>query len=412
MKTLLSFLYGLVLLAGLAAMLAPHRAMAQGDSVGEQKSAYAALFAQCRASGGDPSGSVTDWNEGGCKCGGVRSGQITCPGSSSASDSSGGSSDLATQSATAMVKGMMNGNSQEFGLGVGGMILNGILEGSQDDGAAAAEEARREAAEKARQAALRRQAEEEQARQLALAKGRILGVLKDGTDAGDPFSTNTSREGAVAIVHEGPLTVGGLALKEDDVVQQASLQKPDSDPMVVDARNVPSGLPKPMDDAIAAACAGTPEGVCERVRKGFQAVMTRDWNVAKAWFQDAASRDPNNAWLNNLVVHSSATTAKPPAATGAPVTNADLDKVFDKIANDDQAARMKERADEDKAFDQVYNADQAQRMQENDALDRAFDLYYNAPPAAAAARQDDGTDVLMHKAFDLNYNPPAAAASR
>jgi hypothetical protein len=87
-------------------------------------------------------------------------------------------------------------------------------------------------------------------------------------------------------------------------VNLAASQKPapSSDPMVVDARNVPSGLPKALDNAITNAYASAPPGVSDRVRKGFQAVMERDWKVAKAWFQDALNRDPNNAGLKRLVV--------------------------------------------------------------------------------------------------------------
>lgn len=73
------------------------------------------------------------------------------------------------------------------------------------------------------------------------------------------------------------------------------------DPMVVDARNVPSGLPKSVDNAIDTAYRDAPPGVKDRVRKGFQAVMVRDWAVAKAWFQDALNHDPNNAGLKRLV---------------------------------------------------------------------------------------------------------------
>jgi len=83
--------------------------------------------------------------------------------------------------------------------------------------------------------------------------------------------------------------------------KSATTQSPNLDPMVVDAPNVPSGLPKSVDDAIAAAYSSAPPGVSDRVRKGFQAVMTRDWNVAKAWFQDALNRDPDNAGLKSLV---------------------------------------------------------------------------------------------------------------
>ncbi len=76
---------------------------------------------------------------------------------------------------------------------------------------------------------------------------------------------------------------------------------PHTDTSVVDARNVPSGLPKALDSAIAKAYSDAPPGVSDRVRKGFQAVMDRDWKVAKAWFQDALNRDPNNAGLKRLV---------------------------------------------------------------------------------------------------------------
>lgn len=76
---------------------------------------------------------------------------------------------------------------------------------------------------------------------------------------------------------------------------------PNADTSVVDARNVPSGLPKGLDNAIASAYSSAPPGVSDRVRKGFQAVMVRDWKVAKAWFQDALNRDPNNAGLKRLV---------------------------------------------------------------------------------------------------------------
>lgn len=80
-----------------------------------------------------------------------------------------------------------------------------------------------------------------------------------------------------------------------------ALSAPHGDSSVVDARNVPSGLSKPVEDAIAGAYANAPPGVAERVRKGFQAVAVRDWPVAKAWFQDALQRDPTNPDLKRLV---------------------------------------------------------------------------------------------------------------
>lgn len=74
-----------------------------------------------------------------------------------------------------------------------------------------------------------------------------------------------------------------------------------NDPMVVNTQDIPSGLPKGLDSAIASVYAKAPTGVSERVRKGFQAVMVRDWPVAKAWFQDALNHDPGNAGLKSLI---------------------------------------------------------------------------------------------------------------
>jgi len=84
------------------------------------------------------------------------------------------------------------------------------------------------------------------------------------------------------------------------------------DPRVVDARNVPSGLSKPVENAIAGAYANSPPGVSDRVRKGFQAAADRDWKVAKAWFEEALNRDPGNAGLKRLVELADAA----PARTG------------------------------------------------------------------------------------------------
>lgn len=74
------------------------------------------------------------------------------------------------------------------------------------------------------------------------------------------------------------------------------------DSMVVDAGNLPSGLDQATENAIAKAYANAPPVVSERVRKGFQAVMERDWKMAKAWFEDALNRDPGNPGLQRLVV--------------------------------------------------------------------------------------------------------------
>ncbi|MBI3718676.1 MAG: hypothetical protein HY252_08785 [Sphingobacteriales bacterium] len=74
-----------------------------------------------------------------------------------------------------------------------------------------------------------------------------------------------------------------------------------SDPKIVNGCNVPSGLGKKIDSAIAAEYDKAPEGVSDRVRKGFQAIQVHDWTVAKAWFQDALLRDKDNPGLKKLV---------------------------------------------------------------------------------------------------------------
>lgn len=98
---------------------------------------------------------------------------------------------------------------------------------------------------------------------------------------------------------------GNTGLKElrgSDNQKAISQPAPHSDTSVVDGRNVPTGLLKALENAIAITYSSAPPGVSDRVRKGFQAVMERDWKVAKAWFQDALKLDPNNAGLKRLVV--------------------------------------------------------------------------------------------------------------
>ncbi|MCR4346168.1 MAG: hypothetical protein NUV55_03025 [Sulfuricaulis sp.] len=121
--------------------------------------------------------------------------------------------------------------------------------------------------------------------------------------------------------------------------QKSAPPPPHTDTSVVDARNVPSGLPKSLDNAIAKAYSNSPPGVSDRVRKGFQAVMVRDWKVAKAWFQDALKRDPNNAGLKRMIVltdyslrdrqavTSGGTGSVPAVKTLAP-TKAEIDEFF------------------------------------------------------------------------------------
>jgi hypothetical protein len=68
-----------------------------------------------------------------------------------------------------------------------------------------------------------------------------------------------------------------------------------TDPMVVDARDVPSGLPKEINDAIP----HTPAGESER--KGFEAIQTHDWKAALIWFQDGLKKERSNIHLIKLI---------------------------------------------------------------------------------------------------------------
>lgn len=113
---------------------------------------------------------------------------------------------------------------------------------------------------------------------------------------------------------------------------------PSGDSRVVNVQNLPSGLTKGLDAAIAGAYADAPPGVSDRVRKGFQAVMARDWKLAKAWFEDALNRDPGNPGLKRLIVladykFDSRQGAAPPAKSPAPVVQSSTsDKAeFDKF---------------------------------------------------------------------------------
>ena len=166
------------------------------------------------------------------------------------------------------------------------------------------------------------------------------------------------------------------------------------DTMIVDARNVPSGLPKFVDNAIASTYADAPPGVSDRVRKGFQAVTTHDWKLAMAWFQDALNHDPDSANLKRLVALADYTerhrrTSPPGAAPSRfPVQQpeeADMELLFPDLkptkgnaSGKDQAMQMPEEVDLDILFPgnraaearalNDYMIDGALKMTENDPV--------------------------------------------
>ena len=177
----------------------------------------------------------------------------------------------------------------------------------------AAAEAERQRVEQQRQEAARRKMQEEAERQAKFIRERDEAAtsLKGSTGtAGDQLKglsdSDASGSNAVQLKElagsdepalKGSMTVNNRVHGEGEKAKSRLL----SDPMVVDARNVPSGLPKSVNNAIAGAYADAPAGVSDRVRKGFQAVATHDWILAKAWFKDALNHDPNNAGLKRLI---------------------------------------------------------------------------------------------------------------
>ncbi len=171
-----------------------------------------------------------------------------------------------------------------------------------------AERRRREAVEAAERERQRREAEAAAERQREFERNRDEAVGRLKGSSGSPGSAMSQLKGLANTDNAGlkgsGFDSGGRShLKGVSAPpgRASPARTPHTDTSVVDARNVPSGLPKALDNAIAKAYSSAPPGVSDRVRKGFQAVMLRDWKVAKAWFQDALNRDPNNAGLKCLV---------------------------------------------------------------------------------------------------------------
>lgn len=172
--------------------------------------------------------------------------------------------------------------------------------------AAAAAEAERQRQAEAERIERERRAEEKRQKDAAFIRDRDAAAnsLKGSTGSAMGQLKGLAGTDSSGLKGSGFDSGSGLkGLRGSDQANQKANSKPvpHTDTSVVDARNVPSGLPKALDNAIASAYSSAPSGVSDRVRKGFQAVMERDWKVAKAWFQDALKRDPNNAGLKRLV---------------------------------------------------------------------------------------------------------------
>lgn len=115
-------------------------------------------------------------------------------------------------------------------------------------------------------------------------KQEALGQLKGISNTGDFDSGLKGASSTESGLKGAPDSAGCGGLK--DVI---------TDPMVVDARCVPTGLPP----SVEAEIPHTPAG--DRVRKGFEAILDHDWIDAHAWFQDALNHDPGNAGIQRLI---------------------------------------------------------------------------------------------------------------
>lgn len=182
---------------------------------------------------------------------------------------------------------------------------------------------------------------------------------------------------------------------------------PLSDPMVVNACNVPSGLPQGVERAIAGAYKDAPPGVTERVSKGFQSVMTRDWKVAKAWFEDALNHDPTNLGIKRLAALCDYTYTRPKPVAVKP--EAEAPKPLRTMSESDGEAYLK-----------IIGSEQERLFAED--FERAMnDFYLNyvpkhpelklrviaQPGKPMSGKEDESTIETFIKRFQDFVRPPA-----
>lgn len=250
---------------------------------------------------------------------------------------------------------------------------------SAAEGAAAAERERQAAAERQRQAEAERQrlaeaeriererlAEEQRkrdaefirdrdavARTLRGSSGGAMAQLRGFSDTG---SSGLRGGGGSAFDTSGGVSElrGGTAADRGSRSQVASL----SDTSVVDARVPRDG---------AALTAQVPElrdsPAADRITKGFQAVMNRDWPVALAWWQDALQRDPGNTALKRSVELAQWMVARRKDSAVGPATP--LGAAFHSAARGDRAGAIRQ-------FEQA-KADRPDLSREMAAISRALD---------------------------------------
>jgi hypothetical protein len=230
----------LLSLLGCAFVFMPNAAGAQGGAWWEQ------YKAQCRASGG----SICDFYN---QCGGV----CTMPTQTTNNDN--GAAQRAQAAAAAEAAAVEAQRQREAEL----------------------EQERIEADNKRRAEEIAKQAKFDQEKRDAL--GELRGISNGDNSASGLKGVTSTDSGLKDASNAG------------DSIGLKTLPDVNTDTHVVDARNVPSRLPKSVEDSIP----NTPAG--DRVRKGFQAIQVHDWKTALAWFQDALNHEPGDPSLKRLV---------------------------------------------------------------------------------------------------------------
>ena len=122
-------------------------------------------------------------------------------------------------------------------------------------------------------------------------------------------------------------TDSGLKGLDDNSTGLKTLPNVITDPMVVDARNVPTGLPKEVEDSIPHTPAGN------WVRKGFQAIQAHDWKSALADFQTAQLNESGDPGLARLVDLAQYTLQRESQTTNAKPTAKDADLIKQSLGN-------------------------------------------------------------------------------
>lgn len=143
---------------------------------------------------------------------------------------------------------------------------------------------------------------------------------------------------------------------------------------VVDARKVPSGLPKFVEDSIPHSPSG------DRLRKGFECVMEHDWPAARAWFEDALNHDPGNAGIGRLIDLAQYTMRRQKASS---LTFEDADAVMSQMFREGPPIGPKV-APEDPELERILD-----EMFKNMLLEHPGEAFLSAPPTGAAAAVQD-----------------------